>query len=509
MVLARVLTSRAIAMTETLRADFQPTRRGALGAGAAWIAMAIAATSDSHAQEARAASGEPAVSAQTAQLADYIAGTLDRPLPADVAHQARLHILDTLAAMVSGSRLKPGVLARRYVETLGGRPQATVVGARFLTSSVNAAFANAMAAQADETDDTNPVGPVHLGAMAVPAALATAEISARTGADFLRAITMGYDIGARIVAALGVDETAKRFGPNSVTASFVAASVSAALLRLDQRQVRHALTYAAQQTSGTGIWKRDAEHVGKSFDYAGAGARNGVMAATMVALGFTAAEDPFSSDPNVFTAIAEKPAPEKLLADLGSKFAVGDTTIKKWTVAAPLQSVLDSTSELLADPAVTPANVSRVTIEMPAYALAIVDNATSPDLCAQHLVALMIADHGVTFASVHDAARMTDPNVLAMRALVTLRGDKALDAARPPRQAIVTVQTKDGRSLSKHTTYVRGLKENPMTTEEVEAKAMDLIGPILGAGRAKTLVATIARLESLGPISRLRPLLQA
>ncbi len=58
--------------------------------------------------------------------------------------------------MVSGSRLKAGDFAARYVDSLGGKPQAMVIGTGIMTSSVNAALANGMAAHADETDDTNP-----------------------------------------------------------------------------------------------------------------------------------------------------------------------------------------------------------------------------------------------------------------------------------------------------------------------------------------------------------------
>ncbi|MGH7735504.1 MAG: MmgE/PrpD family protein, partial [Gemmatimonadales bacterium] len=327
--------------------------------------------------------------------------------------------------------------------------------------------------------------------------------------DLLRAVTMGYDVGARICEAFGADEFSKRLTPSCMPGSFVAAAVSSALLRHDQAQVRHTLTYAAQQASGTGLWKRDREHIEKTFDYAGMGSRNGVMAATMVSAGFTAAEDPFSGDPNVFTALAEKPAPEKLLANLGTKFAVSDTSLKKWTVGGPLQTVADSMADLLKDPAVTPANVAHVTVELPAYSLSIVDNASTPDLCAQHLVAMMIVDHGATFSSIHDAARMKDPKVLAVRSLVELKGSKELDIAKPARQAIVTIQTKDGKTLTKHTVYVRGLKENPMGWDEVEAKAIDLMNPILGQARARRLVASIKGLDTLGPVAKLRLLLQA
>ena len=104
---------------------------------------------------------------------------------------------------------------------------------------------------------------------------------------------------------------------------------------------------------------------------------------------------------------------------------------------------------------------------------------------------------------------MRDPKVLAVRALVDLRGRKDLDDAKPPRQAIVTIALKDGRTLSHHSIWVRGLAQNPMTREEVEAKAVDLMEPILGADRTKRLIAAIAKLETLGPLTNLRPLLQA
>jgi 2-methylcitrate dehydratase PrpD len=117
------------------------------------------------------------------------------------------------------------------------------------------------------------------------------------------------------------------------------------MLRLDQRQVRYAFSYAAQQASGIGFWTRDREHVEKAFDFGGMGARNGVTAATMVGWECSAVEDPFGGDDNIYTAIytarGEKPALEKLTAELGSNFAVFGTTIKKWSVGAPLQSVLD------------------------------------------------------------------------------------------------------------------------------------------------------------------------
>jgi 2-methylcitrate dehydratase PrpD len=445
------------------------------------------------------------VSPVTATLAAYVAGTLDRDLPAPVLARTKLHILDTIAAIVSGSRLKPGQFAARYVDSLGGRPQATVIGTHIVTSAVNAAFANGMAGHADETDDTNPVGPFHAGCGVVPAALATAELKGLTGNDVLRSVTLGYDVGARLIQALG----GTRHNPSCLTNTIAATATCAALLRLEPRQVRHAFSYAGQQASGIGYWDRDLEHIEKAFDFGAMGARNAITAATLVAMGSTAVDDPFSGSPNILTTLGEKPVPEALIAELDSRFEVFNTTIKKWTVGLPLQSVLDSMAALLQDRAVRPGNIKHVAVEVSTGDIHIVDNNPIPDLCLQHLVALTIVDGGATFANVHDVGRMNDPKVLAVRKLVEIIPSQELQAATPPHQTIVRIETTDGRTLSQRTTVVRGTARNPMDAKEVEAKARELMTPVLGAARASEVITGVGNFERFGQVSRLRRLLQA
>ena len=69
-----------------------------------------------------------AVSPLMRQLAGYIATATRKGLPPAVAEKTRHHVLDTIAAMVSGSRLPPGRMAISHVKTLGGVREATVVG---------------------------------------------------------------------------------------------------------------------------------------------------------------------------------------------------------------------------------------------------------------------------------------------------------------------------------------------------------------------------------------------
>ncbi len=450
------------------------------------------------------------VSAITRDLADYIAGAMRRALPADVLGKAKLHVLDTLAAMLSGSRLKPGALAASYVERLGGRPEATVIGTPIVTSAINAALANAMAAHADETDDSHLGGLFHPGCGIVPAALATAEQAGRGGTDLIRAVALGYDVGARIAPALGLrrSDAASR-SSHSLATLFGAAAAAAALLRLNTAQVRHVLSYAVQQASGVAYWSRDHEHVEKAFDFGGMGARNGVTAATMVVAGFTGVDDPLAGTHNLFTAFGPAPAPDELVAGLGTRFEIMRASIKKWCVGSPIQAPLDALTLLMAEHGLAADKVRRMVVEMPDDRLHIVDNRTIPDICLQHLLALTLADGSLTFASAHDYARMADPAVLALRSRVAVVASAELTAAVPARQAIVTVETADGRELRHRTVAVRGTPDNPMSAAEVEAKARDLIAPVVGGERADKLIAAVAALDNVGNVTQLRPLLQA
>jgi len=471
----------------------------------------VAGATAAKAQDLEESSPDATISPVTTALCDYVATALDRDMPPEVVDKTKLHTLDTIAAMVSGSRLKAGEMAARYVDSLGGKPQATVIGTGILTSTVNAALANGMAAHGDETDDSHLRGRFHPGCGIVPAALATAEHASRSGNELLRAVALGYDIGARVIFALGYSKLyTDRHSTHSVATNFGATAAASALLRLKPREARQAFSFAAQQASGVPYWERDREHVEKAFDFGGMGARNGVTAATMIASGLTGVDDFLSGTRNLFTAIGgDKPLPGELTAELGKRFEIMNTSIKKWTVGSPLQSVLDGVAVLLEDPAVRAGKVKRIVVDMPADRLHIVDNRTIPDICLQHLVAMMIVDGGATFGSIHDAARMSDPKVLAVRKLVEAVPNQGLVTAVPARQSIVKIETTDGRTLVQRTHEVRGTPGNPMNADEVSAKALDLMAPILGAGRANELIAAVYKLDSFGPVSGLRRLLQA
>jgi 2-methylcitrate dehydratase PrpD len=451
-----------------------------------------------------------AVSPVTRALSEHIASALARPLPPEIEEKTRHHLLDTLAAMVAGSRLVPGQLARAYVRAQGGARQATVVGSRQVTTAVNAALANGMCAHADESDDSHDGGRFHPGCAVVPAALAAAELADRDGASLLRATALGYDIGARFVIALGLGKAYGRpHSTHSLGGLFGAAAAAGALLGLDAQRVRFQLSYVVQQASGLAYWMRDPDHIEKAFDFGGMPARNGVAAATMAAAGFTGVEDPLAGARTYFEAFAETPHPDALVEGLGSRFEIGRASIKKWPSGSPIQAALDALAALMGTHGIGPDDVAELMVRLPDDRIHLVDDSEVANLCVQHLLAVLLHDGRLGFAAAHDQARMRDPAILALRARIRAVPDPELTRALPPRQAIVRVTTRDGRELEERARAVRGTPDNPMARHEVEAKVLDLLASVLGAERARALIEAVWRIERLGSVRALRPLLQA
>src|SRR3970282_1730159 len=178
-----------------------------------------------------------------------------------------------------------------------------------------------MLAPADETDALEPVTKAHPGSAVVPAALAMAERQGRSGIELLSAVTLGYDLCCRFLLALGPDLVrATHRSAEGLSATFGSAAAAASLARLDEKGMRYALSYAAQQVSGLWSWTRDGEHVEKAFDFAGMGARNGVTAALMVQTGFTGVADVLDGEHNLLEAFSTDPKPEEMGAGRGCRF---------------------------------------------------------------------------------------------------------------------------------------------------------------------------------------------
>jgi 2-methylcitrate dehydratase PrpD len=491
--------------------DLTLSRRPLLQGAAGLVAAAALPASHTAAAQPAPAAPIPTQEGQSAdvtgRLANYMVEATTRELPDNVVLECKHRILDTIGAMVSGARLRPGEVALEYVRSLGGTEEASVIGSDFRTTAVNAALANAMCGHADETDDFEPTTKAHPGCVVVPTALAMGEREARSGMDMIKAVALGYDLCCRIIFALGPTYVrANHRSAEGTSSGFGSLGAAAALARLNETEMRYAISYAAQQVSGLWSWVGDNEHIEKAFDFSGMGARNGTSAVTMVQSGFTGILDVLDGRHNMFLALSTESQPEEMVADLGSRFYVAETAIKTFSVGYPIQSALDGLLTLRREHNLTADNVQHILFRLPTDGANIVNNSAMADVNLQHLVSLALIRGTVTFIDSHDQSLMEDPEILDVRSRVELIADDSLVVPEAPRSAYVEITRNDGSKVDLFTPYAPGTKERPLDTAGVSAKVRDLMIPVLGVQKTEALIARVNNLEDLDDIRQLRPL---
>lgn len=421
-------------------------------------------------------------------LSRYIATALHRPLPQNVVEKASHHLLDTFAAIVSGSSMEPGMAGSDLVSHLPAGGEATVIGTRLRTDMSRAALANGMSAHADETDDSHEASLTHPGCAVVPAALAVAEMYGRTGADLIAAVVLGYDVATRITRALWSDNEMLRTQGHSTHAIgglFGATAAATALMGIPEEKVPFVLSYAAQEASGMRSWTRDVEHIEKAYVFGGMPASTGVWVSRLVSHGWPGVRDVLSGTYNLFETFGRDPRPEELVEGLGEDFAIIRTNIKRYCVGSPIQAPLDALLAIIHRHDLSPEKIAKASVRLPSSLARVVDDREMPNINLQYLAHVAIQDRDISFAAAHDNSRFarwrgarTNPDVEVIR-----DPDMA-----PVRQSVATIVHTDGQVFTEHVTAVRGTADNPMTREEVEHKALDLFAPSLGLPAAQALI---------------------
>jgi 2-methylcitrate dehydratase PrpD len=231
------------------------------------------------------------------------------------------------------------------------------------------------------------------------------------------------------------------------------------------------------------------------------GARNGLQAALMVEAGFRGVRDSFDNPDGWLRAGAFKAGDAKpgyLIEHLGVRTELKETAFKRYPVGGPTQPAIHGMYELL--PKIDRNNVTAVRVEMPGRWQAFRD-AAMPALNLRYTLSLMLIDGKLDFVSAQSLQRMaTDAKVKALMQKVEIVHDPAQEA--PPGQprtesARLFVTEASGKRHEIYVPYVVGFPSHPMSRAEVEAKALELMSPSLGASRAKQVVERVGSLEAM------------
>ena len=434
------------------------------------------------------------------------AWSLDDP-PAAACSAAARCLLDGIGTALAAQRLGAAGPAVAVATALGGPHEATILGTRTMVSAPAAALANGALVHALDYDDTHTGALVHATAAVLPAALAVGEQVDASGAEVLTAAIAGYEVVARLGAAVRHGFHSRGFHATSVCGVFAAALVSARLLGLDQQQAVAALGIAGSQASGS----LEFLSTGASTKqlHPGWAGRAGVVAARLAAAGASGPASIIEGEYGLYRLYAGAAVDsDAVVGGLGERWEVTAVTIKPYPACQLSHATLDALAAVRDD---VTAEVAWIEVSLPPDSIPIVAEPAATKVrprtpyeakfSVQWCAALLLADGAVGVdAFGDDQLARADLATLAER--VTVR-EAAYDG--PPAEAPgdVVVALADGRRLQGHVDRSRGTPGAPLGDTEVRDKFAANCGT--AAPAVGELAEQVLALHEVAAVRRLVP----
>ena len=413
----------------------------------------------------------------TLAVANYAASTTLQSIPAEVKERAKQVIFDELACGCFGRRSPAGDLTARYAAAIGGSAESRILGTALRAPAPYAALANGTAGHGEEVDGAHVVGG-HPGATIVHAAMAMAERQRATGADFLNAVVLGYDVGTRMVAACGgVFLARQRHHLHSDFLYALGAAVAAGrLMGLDPLRHCHAMALATFQANGLCALFQERHHISKSFS-AGQYAFAGVSAALMAAAGMEGSEDILGASHGLIDAWAVEHGRELVTDGLGEEFAIMGANFKFMNAGYPIHAAVEAAGELMRAHRIDAAAIASVHVGMPANPLRVVDNRHMHNICVQDMVSAALVRGRLSVRDSPFPDILGDPAFHAMRACITVGIDPDLERDQPDgRGATVEITLASGVRFAHRVDWPRGhSRRGAVTWEDLSAKWHDAL----------------------------------
>lgn len=434
-----------------------------------------------------------------AALAAYGARDATGTLPPEAIHHAKRAVIDWFAALYPGTRVEPATrLVKAHARELGvGRSSLPGFGTTAFPAL--AAWVNGSASHSVEFDDIFRDAIYHPGCPTIAAALAIAEDRGLTGAAFLRAVVVGYEISTRIGVAVQPSHY-RFFHTTGTVGTFGGSAAAAALLAPgDEAVMAHALATAATMASGLQQAFRS-DSMSKPL-HAGHAANAGVLAAQAAAAGVTGAPDVLEGAAGFGAALSEGARWERATEGLGARYNITQATQKNHGCCghtfAAIDAVLELRNQGLAAEDVQSIRVATYRVALEVAGIPEPRTAAEAKFSMAYVVAHALV-HGSVRLNAFALERLADSRVLDLMRRVTLEVDPALDAAFPgQRAARVTVTGADGRRWEHFSPCRKGDPEAPLSDAEINHKFDELAAPVLGSARARALRDRLWRLEEV------------
>ena len=432
----------------------------------------------------------------TEVFAEFAQAYAAKPMSGEVTHHAKRAVIDWHGAALAGSVIAPATLLETaYSDDIGRGPARLVSGGQATVRT--AALINATAAHAEEVDDIYREAIYHPGASTIAAALATAQDTGASGAAFLKAVTVGYEISTRIGAALGRAHY-KYWHNTGTVGTFGAAAAAASIYGLDAARFAHALGTCGTFAAGLQQAFRS-DSMSKPL-HAGRAAEAGVAAAQMARAGVTGALDIIEGEGGLGRAMGDDPDWSKALATLGRVFHITQMTFKNHACCGHTFAPIDGALAVQKQLAIGFEDIARVSVATYAPALEVAGNpdpVTSAEarFSLPYVVATALV-HGSTRLKAFTPERRACKDTRELMKRIELKVDPQIDKTFPMKRAArVAIETRDGRRIEHLQPDRKGDPELPLTDQDLAEKFAELAEPLVGAKEAAALLARLNRLE--------------
>ena len=411
------------------------------------------------------------MSGHLSSIAERLSVLLARPVSPDDRARARLHLLDWVGCTVAGARESDAERVRGLAQAEGTGVCSIIGGAR--AGPQAAALANGPAGAILEMDDVDRRALLHPGPVVMPAALAAAEhLGVTSGDALLDAVVRGYEVMIRVGRAAGASHY-RFFHPTGTVGGFGAAAAGASLMGLDDERTAWALGLAGQQ--GAGLWRARHEPGSVKALHDGRAAANGVASALLARDGFRGPLRVLEGEQGFFPAMAPDADPEAVLTPADSWF-IHEVSFKPHAACRHAHPTIDAALALRARIAGLP---DTVRVETYRDSVLFCDKpapTTVPEakFSLQHSVAVALIRGDAGLDSFEPAA-LTDPEIAAMRARVSVAVADDLTATYPARFGARLIATAGAVEHRIEALDALGDPENPLSPGAVCDKARALM----------------------------------
>lgn len=417
-------------------------------------------------------------------------------VPDDVWHHTKRAVIDWYASLYPGLETQSVRLLEQALGEDLDHGAAKLGNGRSATARAAALF-NGTAAHAAEVDDSFREAMYHPGAATIAAALAAAQAVGANGAQFLRAIVLGYEISTRIGMAMGRPHY--RYWHNTGTmGSFGAAASAAHLYGLNQAEFANALALAATFTAGLQQAFKT-ETMAKPL-HAGRAAEAGVLAAQLAKQGMASSLNVLEGELGLGNAMSQDVDWTHVASTLGQDFYITRLTFKNHIGCGHTFPSIDGALALKEEHGFDAREIEKVELGVYRPTLDIAGH-TSPQTAdeAKFSINYMVAS-ALAFGSVRLSAfepqRLNDPLTRDLVSRVHAQFDPEVDAGFPERRAArVVITLKNGQRFERLQPDRKGDPELPLSDADLEGKLIELAGPVIGLEQAQALLTHIWNLD--------------